>query len=180
MVECLSGYRTRTIKLYQNQPLVTLVWMTFQDVVHPMLRGRQHRIQFDTDPNPDSVSAWWEEIQVGDENTPKEREGVLDVVRRSTDAFSKDSTDISTVKEIHHQIPTGEARPIKERHRPVAPVRQMLEEMKMNGIIRESHSPWATPMVLVRKKDRSLRFCVDYRKLNSVTHHDAYPLLRSR
>lgn len=45
-------------------------------------------------------------------------------------------------------------------------------------MIKESKSPWAAPTVLVRKKDRTLRFCVDYRKLNAVNHKDAFPLSR--
>lgn len=54
----------------------------------------------------------------------------------------------------------------------------LLADMLEKGVIKESCSPWAAPIVLVRKKDRSWRFCVDYRKLNAVTHKDAFPLLR--
>ena len=46
------------------------------------------------------------------------------------------------------------------------------------AIIRESNSPWASRMMLVRKEDGSTRFCVDYRKLNNVTRKDAFPLPR--
>jgi len=47
-----------------------------------------------------------------------------------------------------------------------------------SGVIRESHSPYSSPVVLVRKKDGSLRFCIDFRKLNSKTVKDAYALPR--
>lgn len=57
-------------------------------------------------------------------------------------------------------------------------MRALLSDMLQGDIITESTSPWAAPIVKVRKKDGSWRFCVDYRKLNSVTHKDAFPLPR--
>lgn len=47
-----------------------------------------------------------------------------------------------------------------------------------SGVVKESSSPWAAPVVLAKKKDDSWRFCVDYRKLNAVTHKDSFPLPR--
>ena len=57
-------------------------------------------------------------------------------------------------------------------------VKQELEEMESDGVIERSHSEWAFPIVLVPKKDGTLRMRVDYRRLNAVTEADAYPMPR--
>ena len=80
-------------------------------------------------------------------------------------------------------IETGDAYPIKQpaRRIPFAvreEVNRQLEAMQDMGVIQSSSSPWASPIVLVRKKDGSMRFCVDYRSLNAVTKKDTFPLPR--
>ena len=57
-------------------------------------------------------------------------------------------------------------------------VQRELEEMKVHKIIEPANSDWAAPMVLVKKKDGTLRLCVDYRRLNTTTQADAYPMPR--
>lgn len=84
---------------------------------------------------------------------------------------------------VLHDIETGNARPIRLRLRrlPLAnreAAQQKIEEMWRAGIIEPSNSPWAAPAVLVRKKDGTWRFCVDYRRLNAVTCKDSYLLPR--
>lgn len=84
---------------------------------------------------------------------------------------------------IEYGIDTGTARPIRQQpyRLPYAyreTVKKELEEMKEAGIITPSNSQWASPTVLVPKKDGTMRMCVDYRKLNNVSTADAYPIPR--
>lgn len=86
-------------------------------------------------------------------------------------------------KILEHTISVNNSNPIKQAPRRVPihlrkEVNGILEDMKRQGIIEESNSPWVSPAVLVKKKDGSIRFCVDYRKLNAVTVKDSYPLPR--
>ncbi|GFT76149.1 retrovirus-related Pol polyprotein from transposon 412 [Trichonephila clavipes] len=97
--------------------------------------------------------------------------------------FSRNSSDIGHTTVTQRRIDTADHPPIKQHPRRLPFAKQeevgtLLREMQENDIIEPSSSPWASPIVLVRKKDGSTRFCVDYRKLNDVTKKDSYPLPR--
>ena len=57
-------------------------------------------------------------------------------------------------------------------------IRDHIKDMLTKGVIQESRSRWAAPVVLAPKKDGSVRFCIDYRKLNNVTKREMYALPR--
>ena len=57
-------------------------------------------------------------------------------------------------------------------------VKGEVEKMFQQEAIQPGSSPWSSPIVMVKKKDGAWRFCIDFRKVNSVTHKDAYPLPR--
>lgn len=88
---------------------------------------------------------------------------------------------LGCTSKVEHVIDTGDSAPIKQRYYPVSPKMQEvldkeLDQMLAEGIVEPSHSPWSSPVILVKKPGGSVRFCVDYRKVNSVTKKDAYPL----
>ena len=112
-----------------------------------------------------------------------ERSAVSDLLYRNKAAFSNDDGSIGQTNLVQHGIDTRDQRPIKQAPRRIpehyrGAVDELVNNMLDQGIIEESTSPWASPIVLVKKKDGSLRFCIDYRKLNAVTVKDAYPLPR--
>ena len=72
---------------------------------------------------------------------------------------------------------TSKLRPTSPAHRRV--IREEVAKMVEHGVIRQSSSPWSSPIVLVKKKDGTVRFCVDFRKLNDITIKDAFPLPRT-
>lgn len=114
---------------------------------------------------------------------PSELTAIRDMLRKNMSVFSEGEGDLGRTHLTLHQIDTGDAMPVKLPPRRVPlhlqqEVSDHLKQMLENNIIQPSCSPWAAPVVLVRKRDGGLRFCVDYRKLNDVTRKDAYPLPR--
>ena len=105
------------------------------------------------------------------------------LVEEYNDIFAMDDSELGETNVVHHSINTGEHPPIRQAPRRVPfvlrkKIEEMVDEMVQKGIIQPSKSPWASPVVLVTKKDGGTRFCVDYRKLNAVTKLDTFPLPR--
>ena len=101
------------------------------------------------------------------------------------DLFSLEKNEIGHMKAAEHviKLKDPDATPFKEWFRRIPPpqvdeVREHLKLMLDAGAIRLSNSPWCNAVVLVREKDGSLRFCIDFRRLNSLTKKDSHPLPR--
>ena len=96
-------------------------------------------------------------------------------------AFASNDFDLGNFTVIQHKINTGDAKPIKQRLRrtPLCFAQEEeahLKKMLKAGVIEPSTSEWASAPVLVRKRDGSVRWCVDYRALNNITVKDVFPL----
>ena len=112
-----------------------------------------------------------------------EKQRVIGLINKFQDVFSKDEWDLGLTHLTEHAISTGDAAPIKQppRRVPLAYAekeKKAIEELQAKGVIRESVSPWASPIVLVSKKDGGVRPCVDYRKVNELVKPDGFPLPR--
>ncbi|GBM40902.1 Retrovirus-related Pol polyprotein from transposon 297 [Araneus ventricosus] len=113
----------------------------------------------------------------------EQRRTVRKLLKEFQNLFSTCDADVGRCNMTQHRINTGDHPPIKQypRRLPLARKEEadhLVKEMVDNGIIEESSGPWASPNVLVKKKDGSTRFCVDYRKLNEITKKYSYPLPR--
>lgn len=109
-----------------------------------------------------------------------QRQDVIDLVRSFPELFN-DVPSGTTV--LQHDIVVGSASPIKQHayRCPIGKREVMKREVEYlidNGFAKKSTSPWSSPCVLVPKADGSFRFCTDFRKVNSVTVPDAFPLPR--
>ncbi|UYV82546.1 hypothetical protein LAZ67_21002737, partial [Cordylochernes scorpioides] len=114
----------------------------------------------------------------------EDRNRLLDVLRRFIGVFELQKAGPKrTSLDVKHRIDTGDHAPIRQRPYRVSPhergvIQTEVEKMLKSGIVKPSDSPWSYPVVLVKKKDGTWRFCVDYRRINKITRKDVYPLPR--
>ncbi|GBM54291.1 Transposon Ty3-G Gag-Pol polyprotein [Araneus ventricosus] len=113
----------------------------------------------------------------------EQRTAVRELLQEFQNLFCTSDSDVGRCNRTQHRINTANHPPIKQypRRLPLAKKEEadcLVKEMVDNGIIVESSGPWASPFVLVKKKDGSTRFCADYRKLNEITIKDSYSLPR--
>ncbi len=97
--------------------------------------------------------------------------------------FSLEDEDRGETSLAEMSINTSDSTPkrIPARRMPLAVRREVskqLKDMQRVGVVQPSASPWSSPVVMVKKKDGSQQFCVDYQALNAVTKADTFPLPR--
>ena len=109
----------------------------------------------------------FEALKTDESNLTADEAGLLkELVREYSDIFILDSTELGTTDLVTHSIDTGDSHPIRQPLRRIQfalqrTVEEMVQKMMAQGVIQNSNSPWASPVVLIKKKDGSHRFCVD-------------------
>ena len=153
---------------------------TFSALGHATVRGVKVRF-LPVKVSPQLVSsATLPDFTISDAVTDAARAKLLAIL--SDGPFGTDARPIGCVDAFQHDVLTGNAKPIRSGLRSTSPkerdiVREELEKMMSLGVIRRSNSPWASAVVMVPKKDGTVRFCIDYRRLNEVTVKDSFLLL---
>ena len=104
-----------------------------------------------------------------------------DLFRKYRDVFAFSDDQLGRTSLVQHTIDTGDAAPIKQRPYRTTPenkqeIDRQVSDMLQRGIIQESVSPWSSPVVLVKKKNGEMRFCIDFRRINKITKKDSFPM----
>lgn len=164
-----------------GQPIATIESVENSAPLHSLPTSTEQSTPAgDTEIEPELALAI-SQIQVGPDLAPTQVNALHSLLRKYRYCFRPDILGKCSL--FQHRIVTN-------NHQPIAtpPYRQSQDRRQVTnrlvsdylnqGIIQASHSPWASPVVLVTKKNGDTRFCVDYRKLNAVTERDVYPLPR--
>lgn len=129
------------------------------------------------------VPEWVKKVDIPDNLDQECRSRLIQMLRKYPQVFSQHDGDLGHTTTITHRINTTTDTPVKLPYRPIPPaqieeVKNHLKQLLDTGVIRESNSSYASPIVLVRKKTGDLRMCCDHRLLNNRTVKDSYPLPR--
>ena len=134
-------------------------------------------------PKENKKEKFEKKIYLGEMDDLK-KEMFKELIREYEDIFEYDEEKLGRVDKVKHEIE------VKEEQEPIAQkryreteekekfIKKEIEQLLKMGKIKKSWSPWSSPVTLAGKKSGNYRFCIDYRKLNSVTKSDAYPLPR--
>lgn len=169
---------------------VTLEVLVIPEVTQALILGIDFWQSMEIIPNLSSGQWHFGNTEVATVSTEKDNtlqtHTDLDDIQRqqlenvTEEHFRKHTTELGCTNLTKHVIKTNSAS-IKQRYYPVSPIMQKhidkeLDHMLKLGVIEPSKSAWSSPILLVKKKDDSYRFCVDFRKVNQVTEKDAYPI----
>ena len=165
----VHNYRSELLQLHSEQNIGILEVVTLADSPPTASHASSRSNPPCRPPLPEHLS-------------PLQQQQLNELFREFSDVFSQGEDDLGSTPLLEHAIETN-GPPLRQPYRRQNPaVRReemaQVQQMLSSNVIRPSNSPWASPVVMVRKKDGSLRFCVYFRQLNATTVKDAHQLPR--
>lgn len=130
-----------------------------------------------------SIPKWIKEIELPENLDPHSKDKLVKLLLQYSHVFAQHEGDLGLTTTIKHRIILEDDVPVKQPYRPIPPsqieeVRQHITDLLNTGVIEESQSPYASPIVIVKKKNGKIRKCCDYRSLNRKTRKNSFPLPR--
>lgn len=174
----IYNFSARDVVLPAGVPLATA-----QRVNHVIDDRSEEALSCGTSSRTLSKEEFLSMFKLNSDNQPNVVQQLQNLLYMNQDVFSCSDLDLGKTTLLKHQIHLTDDRPFKIPYRRIPhsmldEVKQHLKDMLEVGAIKPSSSPYASPVVLVRKKDGSLRFCIDLRQLNAKTVRDAFALPR--
>ena len=162
----IHNHRPEPLHLHTRQTVGTLEIVAIADSPPP--------------PPPPPTSSPHRQSPVPAHLSPTQQQQLKTLFQEFSDIVSQGEDDLGCTPLLQHTIET-EGPPLRQPHRcqnPAVHREEMaqVQQMLSSGVIHPFNSPWASPVVMVKKKDGSLRFCVDFRQLNAATVKDAHPI----
>ena len=143
------------------------------------LTGNTESDQEASDRTTNILSSHLKDINT-DGLTKEQQDMATTLLISEQDSYAKSDSDVGSIPDLQLNIKRRDEIPVKKNHvavpKPLYPeVKSYIEDLLNRNFIRKSTSPYSSPVVCVRKKDKSLRLCVDYRALNQKTIPDRHP-----
>ncbi len=167
----------------------TVIW-TVQPVqsLYPTAAFENHGLhslrisQIKTEASHTSETTWVPPVNLSHLSEP-EKQIVQQMLKEEAASFSKEETDIGCIERLQLAISLKDTTPVALTYQSVPKplyqeIKDYLHDLIAQGWIQKSNSPYASPIVCVRKKDGTLCLCIDYRELNWKTHPDRQPIPR--
>lgn len=166
------------------QHVVKILETGVPELQHNEVTHRESPVEVNNINSTNSVAAepWLPPVDIS-HLSPEQQEVVKGVLYEESGAFSRNSNDIGCIPSLQMEIRTKDDIPVQRAYASIPKplyreVKEYIQELLVKGWVVKSQSPYAAPIICVRKKDGSLRLCVDYRLLNNKTVPDRHPLPR--